>query len=103
MHGGKISNIHKNVYLHLREDCHKPETSVPYLGKQRYKEKKHFTGHNLPGIYREDRIGLMEQLRHHLVQAVTNHSVVLVKQDEVKSNLRRKILYQDKLELLTGL
>lgn len=86
-----------------KKDHHKPETSVQYLGKQRYKEKNILLGTAYVASTVSDRIGLMEQLRHHSVQAVTNHSVVLVKRDEVKSNLRRKTLYENKLGLLTGL
>lgn len=86
------------------KDCDKPEISVRYPGKQKHKEKKKILlGTTYAPSIVADRIGLTEQLRHHLVQAVTNHSVVLVKRNEMKSNLRRKVLYQDKLELLTGL
>lgn len=61
------------------KECHKPETSVWYLGKQKQKNKIISLGTTYAPSIVADRIGLTEQLRHHLVQAVTNHSVVLVK------------------------
>lgn len=112
MEAGRGNAWWKNLKIFTRmstlisenKDCHKPETSVRYLGKQKHKENKKISlGTTYAPFIVADRIGLTEQLRHHLVQAVTNHSVVLVKRNEVKSKLRRKVLYHDKLALLTGL